>query len=127
LRHRVSGCSVPIIRGRRAASVAADLRAELAAERCQTVQIMNGAMRVDIRKDRQNRSKAALKRSRSSGARMPKLKQKISGCFRSESGMAAFCTIRSYLATVRKQNRSLIDALALSFAGFVVSPLTADE
>jgi transposase len=59
--------------------------------------------------------------------RMPKLKQKISGCFRSESGMQAFCTIRSYLATLRKQNRSLIDALALGFAGFVVSPLTAAE
>ncbi|MCX4173726.1 MULTISPECIES: IS66 family transposase [Paraburkholderia] len=59
--------------------------------------------------------------------RMPKLKQKISGCFRAISGMEAFCTIRSYLATLRKQNRSLIDALALSFAGFVVSPLAAAE
>ncbi|WP_353553529.1 IS66 family transposase [Paraburkholderia terrae] len=59
--------------------------------------------------------------------RMPKLKQKISGCFRSESGMEAFCTIRSYLATLRKQNRSLIDALALGFAGFVVSPLVTAE
>jgi transposase len=59
--------------------------------------------------------------------RMPKLKQKISGCFRSESGMQAFCTIRSFLATLRKQNRSLIDALVLSFAGFVVSPLVATE
>ena len=57
--------------------------------------------------------------------RMPKLKQKISGCFRAESGMQAFCTIRSYLASLRKQNRSLIDALALSFAGVVVSPLAA--
>ncbi|MEA3087967.1 MAG: transposase, partial [Paraburkholderia sp.] len=59
--------------------------------------------------------------------RMPKLKQKISGCFRSESGMQAFCTIRSYLATLRKQNRSLIDALASSFAGIVDSPLPAAE
>ncbi|MFL9912415.1 IS66 family transposase [Paraburkholderia sp. RL17-337-BIB-A] len=59
--------------------------------------------------------------------RMPKLKQKISGCFRSESGMQAFCTIRSYLATLRKQNHSLIDALASSFAGIVVSPLSAAE
>jgi transposase len=58
---------------------------------------------------------------------MPKLKQKISGCFRAISGMQAFCTIRAYLATLRKQNRSLIDALALSFAGIVVSPPTAAE
>jgi transposase len=41
--------------------------------------------------------------------------------------MEAFCTIRSYLATLRKQNRSLIDALALGFAGFVVSPLVTAE
>ena len=59
--------------------------------------------------------------------RMPKLKQKISGCFRAVSGMQAFCTIRSYLATLHKQNRALIDALALAFAGFVVSPLPAAE
>jgi transposase len=59
--------------------------------------------------------------------RMPKLKQKISGCFRSASGMQAFCTIRSYLATLRKQNRSLIDALAVAFTGFVLSPLPAAE
>jgi transposase len=59
--------------------------------------------------------------------RMPKLKQKISGCFRSESGMQAFCAIRSYLATLRKQSRSLIDALAGAFAGYVVSPLPQAE
>ncbi len=56
--------------------------------------------------------------------RMPKLKQKISGCFRSDSGMQAFCTIRSYLATLRKQNRSLIDALASELCRIIVSPLT---
>jgi transposase len=59
--------------------------------------------------------------------RMPKLKQKISGCFRNESGMQAFCTIRSYLATLRKHNRSLIDALSLAFAGVVLSPLAGAE
>jgi len=59
--------------------------------------------------------------------RMPKLKQKISGCFRSVSGMRAFCTIRSYLATLRKQGRSLIDALAAAFAGCPVSPLPQAE
>jgi transposase len=58
--------------------------------------------------------------------RMPKLKQKVSGCFRTALGLQAFCTIRSYLATLRKQRRPLVDALALSFAGHVPSPLTAE-
>jgi transposase len=49
--------------------------------------------------------------------RMPKLKQKISGCFRTSHGFQAFCTIRSYLASLRKQKRQLFHALALSFSG----------
>lgn len=58
--------------------------------------------------------------------RMPKLKQKVSGCFRTVGGLQAFCIIRSYLATLRKQRRPLMTALALSFAGHVPSPLAAD-
>jgi transposase len=55
--------------------------------------------------------------------RMPKLKQKVSGCFRSKAGVDAFCTIRSYLATLRKQGRPLFDALAHAFAGNAPSPI----
>ncbi|WP_051381499.1 IS66 family transposase, partial [Paraburkholderia mimosarum] len=59
--------------------------------------------------------------------RMPKLKQKVSGCFRSKGGVDAFCTIRSYLATLRKQGRPLFDALAQAFAGNAPSPMPASS
>jgi len=47
--------------------------------------------------------------------RMPKVKQKISACFRTSDGAGAFCTIRSYLETLRKQGIDLLHALVQSF------------
>ena len=49
--------------------------------------------------------------------RMVKVQQKISGTFRSEEGATAFCLIRSYLSTMRKQGRSMLGAMAAVFAG----------
>lgn len=49
--------------------------------------------------------------------RMPKVKQKISGGFRTEEGLKTFCTIRSYLATLHKQGESLFTSLTLTFQG----------
>jgi transposase len=43
--------------------------------------------------------------------RMMKVQQKISGTFRSTKGASAFCRIRSYISTVRKQGIAVIDAL----------------
>jgi transposase len=50
--------------------------------------------------------------------RMMKLKQKISGSFRSSDGAKMFCSIRSYISTLRKQGFQLLDALAALFAGY---------
>jgi transposase len=49
--------------------------------------------------------------------RMPKVKQKISGGFRTPAGLDTFCTLRSYLATLHKQGENLFHALTLTFQG----------
>lgn len=49
--------------------------------------------------------------------RMAKVQQKISGTFRSFAGATAFCIIRSYISTVRKQGHNVIEALQDGFAG----------
>jgi transposase len=49
--------------------------------------------------------------------RMVKVQQKIAGTFRSEDGATAFCRIRSYLSTMRKQGRSMLGAMAAVFDG----------
>jgi transposase len=49
--------------------------------------------------------------------RMVKVQQKIAGTFRSDAGATAFCRIRSYLSTMRKQGHSMLTALAAVFAG----------
>jgi transposase len=49
--------------------------------------------------------------------RMVKLQQKISGCFRTAEGAEAFCRIRSYLSSARKQGHSPLAALERAFAG----------
>jgi transposase len=54
--------------------------------------------------------------------RMAKVKQKISGCFRTDHGADTFCTIRSYLATMHKQKHCLYDCLVSAFAGNPTQP-----
>jgi transposase len=59
--------------------------------------------------------------------RMMKLKQKISGTFRSADGAKQFCRIRGYLATLRKQGLNVLHALFNLFAGSPLSPLPQPE
>jgi transposase len=49
--------------------------------------------------------------------RMMKVKQKISGCFRSKEGASCFATIRSYIDTMRKHGHSIIEAISHAIAG----------
>ncbi len=49
--------------------------------------------------------------------RMMKLRQKISGTFRSLTALANFCRIRGYVSTARKNGRNALDALQRAFHG----------
>lgn len=55
--------------------------------------------------------------------RMAKVKQKISGCFRTPEGADSFCTIRSYVSTMHKQGANIFRSLALAFQGKTPQPL----
>lgn len=49
--------------------------------------------------------------------RMIKVRQKISGCFRTLKGAQMFCRIRSYLSTCRKQGRNIWEAIQMAVIG----------
>ena len=54
--------------------------------------------------------------------RMPKVKQKISGRWRTLKGAQDFCTIRSYLDTMHKQGHNLFEVLRSAFMGCTPLP-----
>ena len=49
--------------------------------------------------------------------RMVKIKQKVSGTFRTRTGAETFCAVRSYISTVRKHRLNVINAIHSSLIG----------
>ncbi len=54
--------------------------------------------------------------------RMIKVKQKVSGTFRTEKGAAVFCKIRGYISTARKNAVNIKDAIKNAFDGMPFIP-----
>jgi len=54
--------------------------------------------------------------------RMMKVKQKVSGGFRSQEGADAFNCIRGYISTLRKQRQKVLSALHSVFSGQPLMP-----
>jgi transposase len=54
--------------------------------------------------------------------RMPKVKQKVSGCFRTLQGAKNYCVIRSYCATMHKQGTNIFESLVATFKGTTPQP-----
>jgi transposase len=59
--------------------------------------------------------------------RMVKVRQKVSGCFRSLEGASWFCRIRGYISTLRKQDAHVLSALQSVFSGKPYMPRLQPE
>lgn len=57
--------------------------------------------------------------------RMLKVKQKVSGCFRSEKGADWFARIKGYISTAKKQGQNILEVLQKAFDGNAFIPQAA--
>lgn len=54
---------------------------------------------------------------------MVKVKQKVSGCFRTFDGAQRFSDVRGYISTARKNAKNVFDAIKDAFKGIPFLPL----
>jgi hypothetical protein len=53
---------------------------------------------------------------------MLKVKQKVSGCFRTQAGAEEFCRLRGYVSTMKEQGRGVMETIGSLFAGKALMP-----
>jgi len=58
--------------------------------------------------------------------RMPKAKQKISGCFRTDEGAKIFARTRGFISTVKKKGKNVYDGIVAAFRGEALAFLYPD-
>jgi transposase len=51
--------------------------------------------------------------------RMPRVKQKVSACFRTLLGAQNHCLIHSYCATMHKQGSNVFESLVAAFRSYI--------
>ncbi|MEO5607536.1 MAG: hypothetical protein ABIR13_08145 [Polaromonas sp.] len=78
----------------------------------------NGAPRGTQGRHKQSKAHNLLRRLRV-------YRQDVSGCFRTQHGASTFFTLRSYLATMRKQRACLFECLISTFTGQPIQPCWA--
>jgi transposase len=59
--------------------------------------------------------------------RMMKVKQKISGTFRSQEGAKAFCRIRGFISTVKKKGMCVLDSIQQALGNQFVLPIHEEQ
>ena len=53
------------------------------------------------------------------GLRMPRVRENVSGCFRTKKGMENYCILRTVTETGRKQGRGALETLRAGPASFM--------
>ena len=99
------GSDEPVKRGRKAKSKAANLAERFILHKADILRFLRDA-RVPFDNSQAERD-----------IRMVKVKEKVSGTFRTQNGAEQFARIRGFISTARKQGRSLLDSIVLVYRG----------